>query len=63
MKILASFLILITFCSFAFCENSMKSSNEKSTKSNTEVQSKVKSETNKADPGAILPAAAVLYLI
>ena len=52
MKILATFIILLTLCSLTLNKKSMKSITEKGTKST--IQSK-----NKADPGAILPAAAV----
>ena len=61
MKILASFLILITLCSFAYNKKSMKLTIEKSTKSTSESKIKETSQINKADPGAILPAAAVIF--
>ena len=58
MKILATFVILLTLCSFTLNKKSMKSNAKKGTKS-TNVSENKETSKNKADPGAILPAAAV----
>ena len=60
MKILATFIILLTLCSFTLNKKSMKSETDtKKTKvANTNTNSKTETK-NKSDPGAILPAAAV----
>ena len=58
MKILATFIILLTLCSLTLNKKSLKSNAEKGTKSTIKSENKATSE-NKADPGASLPAAAV----
>jgi hypothetical protein len=57
MKILATFIILLSLSSLTINKKSIKSNNEKSEKSS--VTSNNKSEIKKADPGAILPEVAV----
>lgn len=58
MKILATFIILLTLCSLTLTKKSMKS--EKSTKTELKKSTSAsKTEATKSDPGAILPAAAV----
>lgn len=61
MKILATFLILISLSSVTLNKKSMKSNSENNVKS-TEVSNN-KSEVKKGDPGAILPEVAVNLLI
>lgn len=55
MKILATFIICLTLCSFTFNKKAMKLNAEKAN-TNSAIKSNSK---NKSDPGAILPAAAV----
>ena len=58
MKILATFIILLTLCSFTLNKKSMKS--ETDTEKTKAQVTNTKTETkNKSDPGAILPASAV----
>jgi hypothetical protein len=61
MKILATFLILLSLSSLTINKKSMKSNSEKSEKST--VATNNKSEIKKGDPGAILPEVAVNYYI
>lgn len=62
MKILAIFVILLTICSMSLSKKSMKSNTnkaKKSTSTNELTNKKASSQTNKSDPGAILPSVAV----
>lgn len=60
MKILATFVILLTLCSITFNKKSMKSSVKEKSKSKTKSISKANKIAKKSDPGAILPAVAVI---